>query len=177
MANSIPSNPITTVVGSIDNFEARLVSVLTADSILTGNLKADSNGLFPIYPSGMQPVGNVFPQITFLFDEGPSEDALPAVRRSLTLTVWVAKLQKQPYSKLQAIADRLNQLINREAGEFVNIDIPTNSGLRTALVLKTSGGYGFNDELDKHFWEIIYDIVISEEESFAASDSGDQSWI
>jgi len=59
-----------------------------------------------------------------------------------------------------------------------NINVILNSGFRAAGNLKTGGsGYGYDDDFNKHFWELMYDIVISEEESFATSDAGDQAWV
>lgn len=160
-----------------DSFEQTLVSVLQSDATIQSGLVKDKNGLFSIKPSGSRPVGDVFPQITYRFDEGPSEDAIPAARRSLSVIYWVDRRQKQFYKKMKTITDQINALVNRAAGSFQNIDVVLNEGLRTAGIVKTTGGPEYDDDINKHFWELIYDVVISEGESFATADSGEAVWV
>jgi len=174
---SIKAKTILQIIKSIaDNFEAILVDLLGGDTNITDNLKVKPNGNFPIHPTGFNPVGNTFPQITYKFDEGPSEDAIPAARRVLRIFYWVNQNDKNAYSRMKSTTDRINFIVNRTAGNFQNIDINANSGVRSAGNVKTGGGYDYDADLNKHVWELIYDIVISEDESFLVADAGNATW-
>jgi len=166
------------VAAAAGSFEATLVSILKADSTVQANVSKDQSGIdYEIYPTGYHPVGNRFPQLTYEFDEGPSEDAIPAGRRSLKLIYWVKKSQSEAFSKIKTVTDKLNELVNRSAGDYQSVNEDTNTGYRVAGIIKTGGGIDFDEEHNCHTFELIYDIIISEEESFAAATSGEADWI
>jgi len=162
---------------TIEFFEASLKKVLNDDSVIQDNTVLISGTNRAIFPRAHFPVSGKFPQITYLFEEGESEDALPAARRVLRVFYWINEKTPQAYKKLTAVAKRINELINRKASSLNDIDVTANEGLRVALVLKTGGAPDYDDRVNKHFYELVYDVVMSEGESFAEADRGDAPWV
>ena len=90
---------------------------------------------------------------------------------------WVEKDSKEPYKKLREIIKRLNELLNRKASSLSEIDEVNNIGLRVANCLKDGGEILFDKETGLYFANLRYNVVISEDESFAPEDAGNRPWI
>lgn len=165
-------------IPSKGDFEATLKALLNADASLLSlsSLAKITATDRAIFPRAHFPVGSQFPQITYEFEEGESEDALPAARRVLRVKYWIKERAPQGYKKMKTTMDRVNELVNRTAGTFTSVDVVANTGLRVAAIVKTGGGQDWDDTVKKQFWENIYDVVISEEESYAVADAGNKTW-
>ena len=123
------------------------------------------------------PVGNVYPQICIWLDEGESETVFPAGHYKFTVTIWVKKEMNQRYDFMRKAIKALNSVVNRKASSLSEIDVAEDLGLRVARCVKQGGNINFNDEVGMYFSEIIYDMVIGEDESFAPENAGNREWV
>lgn len=126
--------------------------------------------------SKFTPTGNSQKQITIWIDEGNSEPIFPAARAELEVTVWVSKKVSNPYATVQNAKKRILALLNREGSSISEIDVLANEGLRICLTRKTDGECEFDDNLAKYYLDLFFEIVYSEDESFATIDRGDAPW-
>lgn len=159
-------------------FFNKIVSALKTNSTVIANIATDRNGNLSVRPGRFVPTGAVLPEITVEEEEGASEPKIPATSTKLIITIWIdPKVTKPSYSFLKTTSDAIITLFNREGGDFNEIDIPTNTGVRVCQILKSSRIIGYDEVLKYDYAEITFEAVISEDESFAASDAGDKAWV
>lgn len=119
------------------------------------------------------PVGNKYPQITIWIDEGKSEPMFPAGWYKFFIYIWFDKKDtNQIYSKSRQIIKRVNEILNRKGTQLSEIDIVSNTGLRVVNCLKEGGEIVFDKDSGMYYTELIYEVVISEDEDFNANYNG-----
>ncbi len=131
----------------------------------------------PIHLSYFSTQGNAYPQICVFINEGMSETVFPAGHYKLRITTWIKKEEKQRYKTMKVITDAINRLVNRKASSLSDIDVTENEGLRVARCVKDGGDIIFSKQTGMYFSDIVYDMVISEDESFAEADAGNKDWV
>lgn len=155
------------------HFLTKLIETFDGDATLQGLY----SGGIKTKVSYVIPVGNRYPQITVWLDEGKSETIFPAGWYKLTVTLWLEKKHSQKYKFIRTVTTRINELVNRKASSLSEIDIPSDEGLRVARCVKDGGEVVFNKQVGKYFNELIYDTVISEDESFDPDNAGNKPWV
>lgn len=158
--------------------EREVVKRLIADSTITTFLGKDKNNKNSIRPSGFNPDGPLFPQITYSYDSGKSEAVFPATKGRLHIIAWVDPVvDLTPFSKLKPIGEKILSIFNRKGSSLNNLDVSTNTGIRFTQVLKDSITYDYDEVIKKNFAHIIFEVNVSEGESFADADAGDKAWV
>ena len=151
---------------------------LNTDSTIIAFLAKDKNAKNSIRPSGFNPDGPIFPQITYSYEGGKSEPVFPASKGRLHIIVWIEpSVTSAPYVTLKPIAEKILVLFNRKGSSLNNLDVPTNTGIRFTQLLKDNVIFDYDETIKKNFAHIIFDVNVSEGESFADVDAGDKSWV
>jgi hypothetical protein len=151
----------------------KIRELLLADTLL----QALATGGIPIEIAEFSPVGNTYPQICLDIDEGSSEMVFPAGHYKLAITMSVKKDSTQPYKMIRDIAKRVNAVLNRKASSLSEINVMADTGLRIAKCLKSDGGIWFDKTTNLYNDEIVFDMVISEGESFNPANAGNLPWL
>jgi len=158
------------------NFIQKIIIALINDSIVQNNIARDKNGNLSVHVAKL-PTGAVLPEITIDEEEMDSEPQFPATRTRVTIIVWIdTKTTRPNYSFLKTISDEIITIFNREGSKYNEIDVPTNTGVRVCNILKTTRDINYDEILKYHYAEVIFEAVISEDESFAAADAGNKVW-
>lgn len=154
----------------------KIVAALTNDISISALVGKDKNGISSIRCAKI-PTGSVLPQITIDDEELNSEPEFTATHSLLNITVWIDSKETKPvHSFLMDISDKIIALFNREGGKYNEIDVTTNTGVRVCNILKTSRTIDYDEILKYNYVEIIFEVVRSEDESFATTDAGDKAW-
>lgn len=154
-----------------------IIKALKSNTVVQNNIAKDVNNEYSIRPGDFVPTGAVLPQICVTVEEGSSEPSFLASHDTLTISIWVDPKRKQnPYAFLTVIMDAIVGLFNREGSDFNNIDVPTNTGVRICQLLKATRSMDYDPELKYFYGEVVFEVVRSEGESFAAADAGDKPW-
>lgn len=155
------------------NISTKFRELLVANTVIATNVGSQ------IFYGDQHPIGNLFPQIVYSFEDFGSEQMFPARRGRLSVWIWVDKDQApSPKNMLEILYEAINGEINRNLGQpFDEINIPSNEGLRVVKCLKTNADDGYDKIKQKYYYEIEYSIVMSEGESFAAADDGGKAWV
>jgi len=154
-------------------FLEKLLEIMKADV----DLQATVTGGLRIYVSHYSATGNKYPQVSIWLDEGRSETIFPAGCYKLTVILWIEKNTKGPYLLSRTIVKELNRIVNRKASSLSEIDVGDNEGLRIARCVKDGGETIFNRQTGLYFSELIFDVVMSEDESFDPDDAGNKPWV
>jgi len=153
-------------------------SKLVADATIISKIKKDRNGRLSIRPGSSIPSGFLLPGITIEVIENASEPLFPVSNDLVRIMFWTdPKAQEQGYSLRKTVADAIIALFNREGSSLNNIDIPTNTGIRVASMLKTSVIFDHDEVIDRNYVEILFDVIRSESESYDPGDAGNQGWV
>src|SRR3989304_7905601 len=111
-----------------------VIRALRSNATVITNIPTDSNGNLAIHPGNFNPIHNLFPQLTVEVLDGSSEPVIPSSHDALIITIWLdTKTKEQSYSFIKTLSDAIITLFNREGGDFNNIDIPTNTGVRVCF--------------------------------------------
>ena len=155
-----------------------VIKHLKSDLTIQSKIAKDRNDNLAIYSANFANISAVFPSITVEIEEGQSEQAFPSSIDTLKIIVWIdIKTKEESYKFLKSVSDAVISLFNREGSVFNNIDISTNTGVRFCNLLKRMVMFDYDDMIQKHYCQIVFDIVRSEGESFDPSDAGDVAWV
>ena len=158
-------------------FFQKIIADIKADTTIAGICAKKANNDPFVSPSRYVPVGNKYPQVTVTLDFQKSEEQFPAGYYNLIIRYWMQKEEKRQFQKSFAFRDAIDALFNRKGSQLNQIDIPGNTGLRVAQVLRRFGEFAFDREHDKYYVDYRFDVVMSEDESFASDDAGDKPWV
>lgn len=153
-----------------------VVSILSDDPDIQSLVAQDPNNNLSIRPAKYTPSGTKFPQITIGYSEGNSDSLIPASVDTVNMTVWVNELYKEPYKFLDQMKNIIINIFNREGGDYNRIDEDSNSGIRFCQFKKLSATIDFEDEIKCYYCEVIFEVIRSENESFAPVDAGNGTW-
>jgi hypothetical protein len=114
------------------------------------------------------PVGNTYPSIAYSISFGESEPIIPAVRKKIVFVVYVED-NNNAYGIIKTIVEQLERLLNRKS---INL---CSGALRVVGCHKTGGDMFFNSEIRKRGADLMFDIVMSEDEEIEDSNSESSS--
>ena len=160
------------------NVVKEIIKALRADATIQLKIAKDSKNNYAIHPGNFNQLHNVFPQLTVEYSEGNSEQVFPSSHDALIVTVWIdEKSNEQSYSFCRIVTDAIVTLFNREGGDFNNLDVTTDTGVRICNFIKQSVIFDYDDVIKKHYGEVIFDVVRSEGESFNPINAGNKVWV
>lgn len=165
-------------MAAIDSdLEKIVVSKILADATIVAFLAKDKNNKPSIRPSGFNPNGPLFPQITYSFNSGKSEPIFPATKGRLHIIIWADPIETlTPKSMMQPIVNRILAIFNRKGSSLNLIDVATDTGVRITQILKEDSIMDYDEVIKKNFAQVIFDVNMSEGESFDPSNAGDKAW-
>ena len=148
-------------------FIKKLKDVLKQDATLMSLL-----GTTSVVDSEFSPVNNVYPQICVKITDGESQPIFPAGEKDINITIWVDKNSVEPFTTLHRVADRIKFMLdinrNSSASNFNSINLTTNTGLRVCSIVKKHSDHGFDSEIGKYFYMLLFSSVVSENEDFSS---------
>jgi hypothetical protein len=114
-----------------------------------------------------------YPIIILKVDELESQYPIPSAKDILNITLFINRDMAPCYDNLRRFSDIIMGLLNREGGAYSELS----KDLRICDILKLSRDIEYDDELKLYYCEMLFEVVRSEGESFAASDAGDKAWV
>jgi hypothetical protein len=113
-----------------------------------------------------------YPMITLKVEELESYYPIPSAKDLLNITIHINKDIKPCYDNLRRFSDIILALFNREGGVYNELT----TGLRICNILKLDRSIEFDADLNLYYCEMLFEVVRSEEESFAGTVAGDKPW-
>ena len=154
--------------------EVLFLSLLSARSVLVALLYGGSAN--HIYMGKFNPVGTNFPQITMVFNEDDSEPVIPAKHGTLIVNAWFDDALSPRYSVLRTVKSEILAALDLNMVGLTDIDAVLNEGVRVVECINMSATIDYNDQVKKYQVQCVFDLTYSYNESFLASDAGDQAW-
>jgi len=158
-------------------FEAKLTELLEASPVLQGLLAKDAMGHLEIHVYESNPVGNHFPQLTWNYYLGASEEVLPAEKATLVTTAWTHKTSEETALPLKRITDEVDNIINNNPQIFLEIENEDDNdyGLRVVQLKRTSSTHGYDSTVECYFRQNIY-AVVKDDDRATYTESSQEDW-
>lgn len=156
--------------------EEKFLQLLDASADIAKIVSREAvSGNKSIYIGGHSPVGVTFPQIVFTFEEGTSEEILPAKRGTLYVRYHLDKVTSEAYKKGLNFCNLIDRLINKRPMVFEDVSYGDNRGLHVnRCVLTNKEVSSYNQEIEKYCSYMTFDIVMADRFMNYNSDNGEE---
>lgn len=144
--------------------EEKVYALLIANTDIVSKVATNADGLKCIYIGQHSPVGMAYPQITFVFEEGLSEEVLPAKRGTLYFRYFLEETASQPFRQNSDMCDLIEGIFNKRPTVFEDVSLGDNRGLHVNRCVKTVRNTStFMQEIKKYCAYLTFDIVMADE--------------
>jgi hypothetical protein len=155
--------------------EQKLYAILSSSAEVIAKVATLPDGKKNIHIGQHAPVGAVYPQITFSFEEAISEEVLPAKRGVLYIRYYLDENATQPFSSCTEMCDIIESLINKRPQACEDVSYGSNVGLHVNRCVKTARTTSaYIQEIKKYCAYLSFDIVMSDEFMDFNSENGDE---